>query len=216
MNIIPSLLNKIKQQGATVALSSGVDSVSCVHFLATKFPKISLKCFHFNHQLRPQNDVMMKKAQELCKHLNLPFLVKNRQEHENDFSENGLRTIRYKAMSGLGNVITCHHLDDAVENYLFNCFNGVSEYLPIPLETEYIDFGLNVIRPFILNEKNELQEYAQKHNLMQFVEQDQTNSDQKYRRNWLRLSVVPLVQQNYNLKTIVSKKYKEKINKKPA
>lgn len=216
MNIIPSLLTKIKQQGAFLALSSGVDSVACLHFLATKFPKVSLKCFHFNHVLRHQNDVMMNKAAELCQKLKIPLIIKHRQEDETDFSENGLRTIRYKAMSGFGNVITCHHLDDAVENYLFNCFNGVPEYLPIPLETEYSEFGLNVMRPFMLNEKRELTEYAERNDLMQFVVQDETNQDQKYRRNWLRHSVVPVVQQNYNLKTIVSKRYKEYINKKPA
>lgn len=209
MKILPVLLKKIKNEKTTVALSSGADSVAACHFLKTNFPKVDLQCFHFNHKLRPQNELMQEKAQEFCDFLQVPLIIKSRKEDQIRLMESSLRSFRYLAMKELGLVVTAHHLDDAVENYLYNCFNGVAEYLPIPLETTYEDANLTIIRPFIYTDKNMILDYIVKNNLQKFIVEDETNSDTKYRRNWLRKDVVPLIQKNYNLKTIVEKKYKQ-------
>lgn len=209
MKIVPHLLKKIKNEKTTLALSAGADSVAMCHFLKTNFPKLDLQCFHFNHKLREQNEIMQEKAYEFSKFLNVPFVVESRQKDVLDFSESVLRSARYKAMRGLGLVATAHHLDDAVENYLYNCFNGVPEYLPMPLQTEYFGCDLTVIRPMIFTEKQQIMDYISDNNLSSFVVEDESNKDLKYRRNWLRQQVIPLVQQNYNLKTVVRKRYNE-------
>lgn len=214
MKIVPTLLNKIKKNKTTIALSSGADSVAACHFLKTNFPRVDLQCFHFNHKLRPQNEIMQEKAQEFCNFFQIPLIVKSRQQNQIRITEDGLRSSRYLSMKGLGLVATAHHLDDAVENYLYNCFNGVAEYIPIPLETEYENCDLTIIRPFIFTEKSMILEYICKNKLQDFVVEDETNSDTKYRRNWLRKDVVPLIQTNYNLKTIVRKKYKQYLENK--
>jgi len=208
MKFLMSTLKKAEER-VTVALSSGIDSIAVAHFLKTKYPKISLHCFHYNHNLRFQNNLMELSARQFCSDFNIPLTVKNRERTSGN-SEAELRTLRYSAMAGLGTVVTGHHLDDAVESYLYNCFNGVPEYLPIPLETVYSEFELKIIRPFIISEKSEFLEYIKQNSLEKYVVEDETNKDEKYRRNWLRYNLIPQIHdKGYNLKTIVRKKYLE-------
>jgi len=212
-----SKILKLANNEACVALSMGCDSLAIAHFLKKKYPKIKLSAFHYDHNLRNQNTIMRIKALEFCEYFDIPLKISTRNKFvETDESEAGLRTLRYKAMAGLGTVITGHHLDDAVENYLFNCFNGVPEYLPIPLHTEYKDFNLSVIRPFIISEKEEFRDYIEKHpKLKDFLVEDETNKTEQYRRNWLRNNLIPQIQdKGYNLKTVVRKKYNEYIKHK--
>ena len=208
MHILKKAENKV-----TVALSAGSDSIAVAHFLKVKYPKIKLRCFHFNHNLRAQNELMQSKAKEFCKDFDIPISVATRL-YSPDTSEATLRDMRYRSMSGLGTVVTGHHLDDAVESYLYNCFNGVPEYLPIPLETDYTEKDLKIIRPFIISTKKEIQEYIKENSLEKYVVEDETNSDEKYRRNWLRYSIIPQINdKGYNLQTIVRKRYLEYIKK---
>jgi tRNA(Ile)-lysidine synthase len=208
MPILKQANNKL-----TVALSAGVDSVAVAHYIKHRLPRIDMKCFHFNHRLRPQNDEMAANAVKFCKEFNIELIHK--ESDSNERSEAGLRTARYKAMAGIGYMVTGQHLDDAVENYAYNCFNGVPEYLPIPLVTPYNAFNLTVIRPFILNTKQDFIDYVENHKLQKYVVEDETNTDESIKRNWLRHSIIPAINSNgYNLSTIVKKRYYKWIKEK--
>lgn len=206
---------KLANDNVTVALSMGADSLAITHFLLTKWPRLKISAFHYNHNLRDQNNVMMQKAVNFCQDYGIKLVLDTRpSDCTEGVSEASLRTLRYDAMSGLGHVITGHHLDDAVENYMFNCFNGVPEYLPIPLITEYTDKDLTIIRPFILSEKAEFLEYVNDNNLTKYLVEDETNGDTNYRRNWLRKDIIPAIsEKGYNLKTIVKKMYNKRLKK---
>ena len=215
MKFISKIL-KLANNELTVPLSGGVDSLAVAHFIKTKCPKIKTKAMHFNHRLRPQNLEMEISCRKFCQEFSIPFLVKSRWEPDEDkhpeasdmtYSEATLRHLRYKAMEGLGYVVTAHHLGDACENHFFNFCNGVEQYLPIPVFTIYETGDLNIIRPFILNSKEDFRKYATENDLNRFVVEDETNKDNKYRRNWVRNEILPLIDKNYNLETIVRKKY---------
>lgn len=199
----------------TVALSGGCDSLAVAHFLKTKYPNTRLNCFHFNHMLRQQNFNMQRACMDFCKDFGISLTVASRDlSVQKGVSESDLRDYRYGAMNKLGYVVTGHHLDDAVENYLNNCFTGVPEYLPMPFHTQFSD-NLSVIRPFILTTKQEMREYVSQNNLEQYVVEDETNEQNCYKRNWLRNSIVPQINGNgYNLHTIVRKRYNEYFQKK--
>jgi tRNA(Ile)-lysidine synthase len=214
MRFIPQIL-KLANNKVTVACSGGIDSLAIAAFLKIYYPRINLQCFHFNHNLREQNEIMSNSVFTFCKDFNIRWEESYRNGNYDDTDpkdESTLRALRYKAMAGLGYVITGHHIDDACENYMFNCLNGVPEYLPIPLVTEYKDFDLTVIRPFILNEKEEFRAFVKDYDLEQYVVEDETNTDEGYRRNWLRNNLIPQIsEKGYNLKTIVKKRYEKYI-----
>ena len=215
VKFIPQIL-KLTNNKVCIALSSGCDSVSIAHFLKTKYPKIELSAFHYDHCLRPQNNDMLQAASKFCKDFDITFDYDLRDVRMPcDKSESALRTLRYKAMAGLGYVITGHHLDDATENYLYNCFSGTPEYLPIPLITEYEAFNLTIIRPFILTEKEDMRKYISDNKLESYIVEDETNVDEQYRRNWLRNNLIPQInEKGYNLKTVVRKRYEKHIKEK--
>jgi tRNA(Ile)-lysidine synthase len=198
----------------TVALSGGCDSLAVAHFIKTRYPNTELKCFHFNHMLRQQNFDMQRACMDFCKDYTIPLKISSRDVSEQKgMSESDLRSYRYGSMKDLGFVVTGHHLDDAVENYLNNCFCGVPEYLPIPLITQFSS-NLSVIRPFILTTKQEMRDYISQNNLQQYVVEDETNEQDVYKRNWLRNNIVPQINSHgYNLHTIVKKRYREWLEK---
>lgn len=175
-------------------------------------PKIELSAIHFNHNLRSQNFEMEGKAIRFCSKMQIPLVVKRRDRYtQKGESEADLRSYRLNAFGGQGFVVTGHHLDDACESYFMNCLRGHESFIPIPPVTEFDTFTL--LRPFILTPKADIEVYIEKHNLSEWVVEDETNEDEKYRRNWIRHTMLPEIQKNgYNLYKTVKKRYlKEKI-----
>lgn len=210
MRFLSRIIKEVGNHRVTVALSAGCDSVAVAHFLKTKYPRRDLNCVHYNHSLREQNETMSATVEKFCKDYKIPLIIHKREHNPNhDLSEAGLRTLRYESFKNLGAVITGHHLDDAVESYLFNCFNGVPEYLPIPEITKYENLNFTIFRPFIISTKDDFKDYIRKHSLEEYIVEDETNKDQKYRRNWLRHQIVPEIEKYYNLRTIVKKRYQK-------
>jgi tRNA(Ile)-lysidine synthase TilS/MesJ len=87
-----------------------------------------------------------------------------------------------------------------------NCFKGHPDYLPIPVKTEFENF--TIIRPFILTMKESMKNYIVENDLNRWVVEDETNKDESYRRNWIRQTLLPQINENgYNLYTTVKKRY---------
>lgn len=213
MKFISQIL-KLANNKVTVMLSMGIDSIAVAHFIKTKYPKIELNCWHYNHNLRQQNILMREMFLKFCKDFNIKEEYNSRDLFQEDNSEASLRKDRYKALAynkfRYPTIICCQHLDDAVESHFMNFCNGVEEYLPIPLITkhEYEKSEMVVIRPFILNTKEEFRKYIIDNNLSKYVVEDETNIDEKYRRNWVRNNILPQIKdKGINIETIVRKKY---------
>jgi tRNA(Ile)-lysidine synthase len=95
--------------------------------------------------------------------------------------------------------MTCHHLDDCVETYLFSCLRGFQSVIPYSKS--------NVIRPFLLNEKSEFERWC-KQKSVPFIE-DKSNDCLDYSRNRIRHQIVPeALKVNPGLKTVVKKMIK--------
>jgi tRNA(Ile)-lysidine synthase TilS/MesJ len=62
IKIIKSIVDK--NQPYFFAVSSGVDSIAAYHFMRTK--NYNVTPIHFNHKLRPQNDLMEQQYRLLC------------------------------------------------------------------------------------------------------------------------------------------------------
>jgi len=194
-----------------VACSGGVDSIVAAHYLFNKL-KRNVKLFHFNHALRAQNWEMEKAVKRFAAYYNLPIEIRRAHWDPNELvkspGENALRAKRMRALVqvvGDGDIIYGHHLNDCVESYLMNTFNGVGEYCPIPIIRGFD--SATVYRPFMLTPKKAFERYADAYNLRDFIVDDETNANTKYRRNWVRNRLLPVIEEEYpGLEKVVFKK----------
>jgi tRNA(Ile)-lysidine synthetase-like protein len=196
-----------KQHNVDLLCSSGVDSIAAAHYFIHNFKKISVSLLHFNHNLRDQNQTMEESFKSFAASTGISYCIVPLKCLDN--TEDSCRKARIEYLQQYANntFITAHHLDDCVESYLLNCIRGKEGFLPIPFHTE-LKNNNSINRPFLFNRKKDLIDYAKKHNLLQYVVEDETNTQVKgSRRNLLRNKIVPLLEEErVGLATIVKKK----------
>ena len=109
------------------------------------------------------------------------------------------RNQRYKFFHSFGEepVVTCHHLDDCVETWVWSSMNGEGKIIPYSNQ--------NVIRPFRLNRKSEFMNWCRRKNVP-WVE-DQSNADTKYMRTFIRHELMPKISViNPGIHKVIAKK----------
>jgi tRNA(Ile)-lysidine synthase TilS/MesJ len=189
MKINPSWLPKEK---FTFLVSGGVDSIAAAHWLKTKFRR-DFDVLHFNHSGCAINDRMEESVKRFCDDLNISFTcIKRDKEQFTDESEGGFREFRlFHLTKRGGDYVTAHQADDAEEQYLMNCFNGVPQYIPI--KPVWSEPPVGIYHPFLLVRKNELNDYlVGVKGLATYLCEDPTNSDPNHcRRNWIRNIIIP-------------------------
>jgi tRNA(Ile)-lysidine synthetase-like protein len=189
-----------------VAVSMGTDSVAIYHWLKSRNYKVTP--IHFNHKLRPQNDIMQQKFCSAFPY-GLYGVSETNCKTENDCREERFKFFRKLTTRGEWSslnddppkfIVTGHHLDDYVENYLLNCFRGQPQYKPMSLLTKFPTF--TVLHPFLLTEKKDFIEFLVRNRLVEFTVEDETNTEIKgSRRNWIRNTIIPeLTSQSISLK----------------
>lgn len=122
----------------------------------------------------------------------------SRSKDKDESWEEYWRNERYKYFYSFDcPVITCHHLDDCVENWIWSSLHGEGKIIPYS--------NKNVIRPFRANRKSEFLNWCRNKNVP-WVE-DSSNSDTKYMRNFIRHEIVPkALVVNPGLHTVIRKK----------
>lgn len=166
-----------------LAYSGGVDSAAALDFLV-KNHDVTLA--FVNHQ-NPIADTEERHAVAASNKYNIPLVkyyitsVRPADQSKEEF----WRTERYKFFNSLdGDVITCHHLDDCVETYLWNMCNGKDYTIPYR--------NKNVIRPFRLTRKQEFMDWCIRKEVGWY--QDLSNLDPDFAtRNYIRSVLMPSV-----------------------
>ncbi len=181
-----------------VACSAGVDSMAIVHFLLQGRRKVRLA--YFNH-----DTVHSQRAQEFVenysndKKLDL-FIGKMRGQKGKRSMEEFWRDERYAFFDRIDTnfLITCHHLDDAVETWVMSAMHGNCKLIPYKREE-------NICRPFLMTPKKILKEYATRKGV-KWVE-DPTNIRTEYIRNHIRHNLMPgILKVNPGIRTVIRKK----------
>ena len=178
----------------TIACSGGVDSMAVVDFLSRKH---DITIAHFNHGTK-HGEKAHQFVANYCANNNMSMLVgfcrteKLKQESQEEY----WRRERYDFFKELGPVLTCHHLDDCVETYIWSALHGTLKVIPM--------IRNNVLRPFLTTRKDEFKSWCLRHEVP-WIE-DKSNQDTKYMRNYVRNVLMPqALHVNPGLHTLVKK-----------
>ncbi|MDD5063826.1 MAG: tRNA lysidine(34) synthetase TilS [Phycisphaerae bacterium] len=193
-----------------LAVSGGADSTALLYAMcATKAEKIlrgDILCAHINHQLRgseSDGDEAFVIAQ--ADKLNLAVITKRLDvrgfAHKNKLSiETAARRLRIERLLDIAKtnncrwVATAHQKDDNAETIIQRLvrgtgFRGLGGIWPVRTFAEAIGF----VRPLLCVRRDEIVEYLSKRSLK--WREDRTNDDCKYRRNFIRHRLLPVLQQ---------------------
>lgn len=188
-----------------VALSGGADSVSLLHFIKQLSLKRQFSVFacHINHNLRKSAKRDEELSKEICKVLDVPFVakkvaVKPFSKKENLSVEHAARKLRYAALVagakkfGCQKIALAHHADDNAETFILNIIRGTKAKGLAGIPPKRTLGKVEIIRPFLCLSKKEILEYVKIHKLP-FAE-DETNFDDTFTRNWIRLKLLPMLE----------------------
>ena len=182
----------------TVAFSGGIDSVAVVDFLLSGRKKVDLAFFHHGTETSALAfNFVTKFATERGLLLKVGRLLRDRLKEES--LEEFWRNERHRFFATFDSpVITAHHLDDAIETWIFTSIHGESRLIP--------HTSGNVVHPFLITPKKEFISWCKRKNL-KWIE-DESNCDMRFMRNLIRHKIVPeALKVNPGLHKVIKKKY---------
>lgn len=196
----------IKVQGKlpkqlAVACSGGVDSMAALDFLRRKH---NVSVLHFDHGTS-HGEKARAFVEKYCAEKGIPLTVSsiNGTIPPGPSKEEWWREQRYNFFEKCSYpVVTCHHLDDCVETWVWSSMHGTGKWIPYRRN--------RVIRPFRLTRKSEFRWWCVAHNVP-WIE-DESNEDIHYTRNYIRHEMMPhVLRVNPGIHKTISKKVKEDI-----
>lgn len=169
-----------------LAFSGGSDSCAALSFLLAGRRDVTLLYYNHGTEFGAESEAF---ARAVSESFGIPLIVRNIstfRERSSESMEEYWRNARYSFFHQMTDkpIVMAHHLDDAVETYLFNCMHG--RIKTIPYENG------NVIRPFLACDKKDLMDLLYKRHgdtILGNWMNDPSNSDKKYMRNFIRLDL---------------------------
>ena len=181
-----------------VALSGGVDSTALLAALAErKSLRPKLRALHVNHHLHPNAKHWAAKCRELTTRLDVPLtvLTANVSRARGTSLEAEARKVRYESLAcelSEGEILlTAHHEDDQLETVLLQLLRG-SGVAGLAAMPEVMRCGAGrLVRPLLSVSRASLEAFAASRDLT--WAEDDSNTDERFDRNYLRAQVLPLV-----------------------
>lgn len=208
INRVAEFLKKYDLQDKTIVLgfSGGFDSMCLLDILSKlrempDFFELNIITAHFNHNWRGEEAL---KEQEICR----LFAASRGCEFYTKMapvglkkSENEARIARYEFFEEVMEnydadaVFTAHNKDDNAETVLYRAIKGTGLVGLKGISHKRNNF----YRPLLTTTRAEIVEYCETNNLTPNF--DSSNNDTKYKRNYLRLNVIPTLEKiNPNVK----------------
>jgi tRNA(Ile)-lysidine synthase len=167
-----------------IGVSGGVDSMAVVDFLM-KNHKVNIMFFdHETETSKEALDFLTTKYHPSRAPDSVRLFVGHieRDKERSESWEEFWRNERYRWFHSYNfPIITCHHLDDCVETWIWSSLHGQGKIIPYA--------NRNVIRPFRLNRKSEFINWC-RNKTVPWVE-DSSNEDTGYMRNFIRHEIIP-------------------------
>lgn len=192
-------------QRIAVACSGGRDSIALLHATARMAHELGgteVVALHVHHGLSPQADAWLAHVQQLCRGWAAQgWPVSFHARHLNLLPQPGesvealARQARYRALAsmareaGCAGVMLAHHRQDQAETFVLQALRGagVAGLAAMPREAERE--GITWLRPWLDQPRAVIEAYVAQHQLS-WVDDD-SNADERYARNRLRLGVWP-------------------------
>ena len=198
-DLLQTLQDLPEPGGYLLAYSGGLDSHVLLHALAGLRDRLDrpVRAIHLHHGIQAEADRWQAHCEATCAGLQVPLAVKELalQPAPGESLEAMAREARYRAIAGhlqAGEMLlTAQHQDDQAETLLLQLLRGagVEGLAGMPLCRAWR--GGWQARPLLSFTRQELLAYAQDQAL-RWVE-DPSNQDQRFDRNYLRHSVMPVL-----------------------
>tara|TARA_Y100000592_G_scaffold73524_1_gene114538 strand:- start:259 stop:879 length:621 start_codon:yes stop_codon:yes gene_type:complete len=187
-----------------IAVSGGIDSMAALDFLRRTR---NITVLHYNHGTGEYADNAMNLVKEYCENFSIDYAIAENTETmpKGVSAEAWWREKRYSWFESETDypIVTAHHLDDVVENWIFTSLNGNPFLIPSK-RGQYI-------RPFLSTSKKDLVDWCVRKNVPYLS--DPSNEDTKYRRNYIRHTMMPHVESiNPGIQKVIRKKVLERYN----
>ncbi|MGM1330948.1 tRNA lysidine(34) synthetase TilS, partial [Klebsiella michiganensis] len=182
-----------------VAFSGGLDSSVLLYRLIRwreQDPTVQLRAMHIHHGLSANADDWVAHCRLICQQWQVPLLVERVALADEGLGiEAHARQARYQAFRSAlmpGEVlVTAQHLDDQCETFLLALKRGSGPTGLSAMAGESDFAGTKLLRPLLNESRDSLHRWAIAHQLS-WIE-DESNQDDAYDRNFLRLRIVPLL-----------------------
>ncbi len=204
-----------REETIVVGISGGADSVALLHLLLslneTGSWALRLHAAHLNHQLRGRaadEDALF--VEDLCRQRRVPCTsvsidVRARAKAERVSVEQAARQCRFEFLERVAlrqsasKIVVAHHADDNAETILYRIIRGtglrgLAGIRPIrPLRP---GSTIRIVRPLLGFRRTEIEAYLQERQLP--FRHDASNDAEIYTRNRIRLTVLPLLREQFN------------------
>ena len=178
-----------------LAVSGGPDSLALMH-LSNRYAlnnNINLTVLSIDHGIRAESSKEIVWLEKIAKKNKINFYstkLKKKINSSNTLSK--ARTLRYEALSKYCNkkkikfLLTAHHLDDEIENFLMILIrgSGVKGLSSLKVKSRYKNTKLILVRPLLEYSKKSLIQYLAEQK--QSYINDRTNYNNKYDRSRIR------------------------------
>lgn len=191
-----------------IAVSGGCDSMAVLDFLKKSR---NVTALHFNHGTE-NADAYQSLVESYCAEHEIPVIVGTLDDTPDAgvSLEDFWRRQRYsffEDVHGLLPVITCHHLDDVAETWIFTSLHGTPRLIPSRRDI--------YLRPFLGTRKSIFEDWCYRKGVP-YIE-DPTNNDTRFMRNFIRHEVMPkALRVNPGLHKVMRKKLKERAETKDS
>ncbi|KGD70477.1 tRNA(Ile)-lysidine ligase [Tatumella morbirosei] len=185
-----------------VAFSGGLDSTVLLHAVAglRRQQSIDVRAVHIHHGISRYADQWAEHCQSVCQTLDIPLVVRKvTLNPQGQGTEASARQARYAVFAEILQreeaLLTAHHQDDQCETLLLALKRGSGPAGLASMPAVLPFSGGAIVRPLLTFSRQQLTTYAEYHQL-QWVDDD-SNSDPAYDRNFLRLNILPLLEQRW-------------------
>jgi tRNA(Ile)-lysidine synthase len=185
---------KVKENLA-VAVSGGPDSLALAYLTKCYSikNKLNVKYFIVDHKLRAESSLEAKRVKNILKKIDI--YCKILRWNGKKPSKNIQAMARNKRYSLLANeckkndikyLLLGHHINDLFENFLIRLVrgSGLKGLISFGKDTKYVGQNLNILRPLLDLEKNDLIKISKK--VFNFFVEDPSNINEDYKRIRIR------------------------------